>query len=110
MILFIYSFICGCAGSLLLHGFLSSCSERGQLSFIVGFFCGGAQALGGWPPVVVARGLRSCSSRALEHSVRSCGTQALWLWGRWDLPGPGIEPMSPSLADGFFNTETPGKP
>ena len=77
---------------------------------IVGFFCGGAQALGGWPPVVVARGLRSCSSRALEHSVRSCGIQALWLWGRWDLPGPGIEPMSPSLADGFFNTETPGKP
>ena len=28
----------------------------------------------------------------------------------WDLLGPGIEPMSPELADGFFTTEPPGKP
>ena len=27
----------------------------------------------------------------------------------WDLPGPGIEPMSPALAGGFFTTEPPGK-
>ena len=27
-----------------------------------------------------------------------------------DLPGPGIEPVSPSPAGGFFTTETPGKP
>ena len=27
----------------------------------------------------------------------------------WDLPGPGIEPMSPALAGGFFTTEIPGK-
>ena len=27
-----------------------------------------------------------------------------------DLPGPGIEPVSPVLADGFFTTEPPGKP
>ena len=27
-----------------------------------------------------------------------------------DLPDPGIEPMSPSLAGGFFTTEPPGKP
>ena len=26
-----------------------------------------------------------------------------------DLPDPGIEPVSPTLADGFFTTETPGK-
>ena len=26
-----------------------------------------------------------------------------------DLPGPGIEPVSPALADVFFTTETPGK-
>ena len=26
-----------------------------------------------------------------------------------DLPDPGIEPVSPILADGFFTTETPGK-
>ena len=28
----------------------------------------------------------------------------------WDLPAPGIEPMSPALAGGFFTTEPPGKP
>ena len=27
-----------------------------------------------------------------------------------DLPNPGIEPMSPVLAGGFFTTEPPGKP
>ena len=27
-----------------------------------------------------------------------------------DLPDPGVEPMSPALADGFFTTEPPGKP
>ena len=27
-----------------------------------------------------------------------------------DLPNPGIEPESPTLAGGFFTTEPPGKP
>ena len=27
-----------------------------------------------------------------------------------DFPNPGIEPMSPALAGGFFTTEPPGKP
>ena len=27
-----------------------------------------------------------------------------------DLPDPGIEPVSPGLAGGFFTTEPPGKP
>ena len=27
-----------------------------------------------------------------------------------DLPDPGILPMSPALAGGFFSTEPPGKP
>ena len=27
-----------------------------------------------------------------------------------DLPGPGIEPLSPALTGGFFTTEPPGKP
>jgi len=26
----------------------------------------------------------------------------------WNLPEPGIEPVSPSLAGGFFTTEPPG--
>ena len=28
----------------------------------------------------------------------------------WDLPGPGLEPVSPALAGGFPTTEPPGKP
>ena len=32
------------------------------------------------------------------------------LHGMWDLPGPGLEPMSPALADGFLTTVPPGKP
>ena len=27
----------------------------------------------------------------------------------WDLPGPGLEPVSPALADGFLTTVPPGK-
>ena len=28
----------------------------------------------------------------------------------WDLPGPGLEPVSPALARGFLTTVPPGKP
>ena len=28
----------------------------------------------------------------------------------WNLPGPGIEPVSPALVDGFLTTRPPGKP
>ena len=28
----------------------------------------------------------------------------------WDVPGPGLESMSPALADGFLTTVPPGKP
>ena len=27
----------------------------------------------------------------------------------WDLPGPGLETVSPALADGFLTTVPPGK-
>ena len=32
------------------------------------------------------------------------------LSGMWDLLRPGLEPVSPALAGGFFTTELPGKP
>ena len=41
-------------------------------------------------------GLQELRSLALEHRLCSCG--------------PGIELVSPALADGFFSTEPPGKP
>ena len=28
----------------------------------------------------------------------------------WDLPGPGLESVSPALAGGFLTTAPPGKP
>ena len=28
----------------------------------------------------------------------------------WDLPGPGLKPMSPALVGGFLTTVPPGKP
>ena len=28
----------------------------------------------------------------------------------WDLPGPGLEPVSPALAGEFLTTAPPGKP
>ena len=28
----------------------------------------------------------------------------------WDLPGPGLEPVSPALAGGSLTTAPPGKP
>ena len=40
----------------------------------------------------------------------SCSTEASLLHCMWDLPGPGIEPLSPELAGGFLTTRPPGKP
>ena len=57
----------------------------------------------------MACGLSSCASWALEHRLSSCGTRASLLHGMWDLPGPGLEPMSPALAGGFLTTVPPGK-
>ena len=54
-------------------------------------------------------GFSSCGSRALEHRLSSCGAQAQLPRGMWDLPGPGLEPVSPALAGGFLTTAPPGK-
>ena len=119
----IYLFIYGCIGpSLLCAGFLQlrragatlCCGARA--SHCGGFSCCGARALGArlqkvWHvgSEVVARGLISCGSRALERRLSSCGSRAQLLRGTWDLPRPGLEPMSAALADGFLTTVPPGK-
>ena len=51
----------------------------------------------------------SCSSWALECWLPSCGAGAQLFYSMSDLPGPGIEPMSPALAGRFFTTEPPEK-
>ena len=44
------------------------------------------------------------------HRLSSCGAQDELLHRTWDFPGQRIEPVSLTLADGFFTTEPPGKP
>ena len=75
-----------------------------------GLSCCGAQARGARASAVVARGLSSCGSRALEHNLSSCGARASLLQGMWDPPGPRLEPVSPALAGRFPTTAPPGKP
>ena len=55
------------------------------------------------------QGFSSCGSRALERRLSSCGTRPQLLRGMWDLPGPGLEPMPPALADRFLTTVPPEK-
>ena len=55
-------------------------------------------------------GFSSCSMRALERRLSSCGTRAQLPRGMWDPPRPGLEPVSPASAGGLPTTAPPGKP
>ena len=85
----------------------SSCGV--QASHCGSFSCCIARALGTRASVVVAHGLSSCGLWALECSLSSCGSRASLLPGMWNLPGPGLEPVSPALAGRFLTTAPPGK-
>ena len=51
-----------------------------------------------------------CGAQAQRHvGFSSCGTRAWLPYGMWNLPGPGIEPVSPALAGRFLTTGPPGK-
>ena len=72
---------------------------------------------GKWGPLfIVVRGpLTITASLVTEHRLQTrrlsnCGSRAQLLRGMWDLPRPGLEPMSPALAGGFSTTAPPGKP
>ena len=86
--------LCRCSGLLLAAAGAAVCSV--QASPCRAFSYRRAQATG-------HASFRSRGSQALEHQLRSCGSM-------WDLPRPGIEPVSPVLAGRFFITETAGKP
>ena len=98
--LFLHLFIFVDAGSLLLCELSSSCSVRASHC---GGFCCRAQAVG-------CTGFCSCGSQALEHGLSSHGTRASLVPSMWDVPRSGIEPTTPTLAGGFFTTESPGTP
>ena len=72
---------------------------------------------GKWGPLFIAvrRPLTIAASLIAEHRLQtcrlsSCGSRAQLLRGMWDLPGPGLEPVSPALAGRFSTTAPPGKP
>ena len=81
-------------------------------------FCARAfSSCGKWGPLFIAvrRPLTIAASLVAEHRLQtrrlsSCGSQAQLLCGMWDLPRPGLEPVSPALAGGFSTTAPPGKP
>ena len=50
------------------------------------------------------------SSVVVAHRLSSCGSRAQLLRGIWDLPGPGLKPVSPALAGGFLTPVPPEKP
>ena len=70
-----------------------------------------------WGPLFIAmRGpLIIAASLVAEHRLQtrrlsSCGARAQLLRGMWDLPRPGLEPVSPALAGRLSTTAPPGKP
>ena len=75
----------------------SSCGKRGPLL------------------IAVRRPLTITASLPAEHRLQTrrlsnCGSRAQLLHGMWDLPRPGLEPVSPALAGRFSTTAPPGKP
>ena len=77
----------------------SSCSEQGLLTVVVPGFLTGVASLAAEHGV-----LGTWASAVAAHRLSSCGTQTQLTQGMRNLPGPGIEPMSPTLADGFLYT------
>ena len=63
----------------------SSCGERGPLFIAVR------------GPLTIAASLVA-EHRLQTRRLSSCGLRAQSLRGMWDLPRPGLEPMSPALA------------
>ena len=83
--------LCFCARA------FSSCSERGPLFIAVR------------GPLTVAASLVA-EHKLQTHRLSSCGSGAQLLRSMWDLPGPGLKPVSPALAGRFSTTAPPGKP
>ena len=64
----------------------------------------------GGSSLVVLHGLLIVVSMGSRHmGFSTCSAWAWLLRGMWNLPGSGIEPMSPALADRFLCTVAPGK-
>ena len=81
------------------------------------FYARASSSCGEWGPLFIAvRGpLTVAASLVVEHRLQtrrlsSCGSRAQLLRGMWDLPRPGLEPVSPALAGRLSTAAPPGKP
>ena len=75
----------------------SSCGKRGPLFIAV------------HGPLTITASLVA-EHRLQTRRLSNCGSRAQLLRGMWDLPRPGLEPVSPALAGRFSTTAPPGKP
>ena len=55
-------------------------------------------------------GFSGCGRQAPAPGFGSCGSQPWLPRGTWDLPGPGIKPVSPALGGGFLTPGPAGRP
>ena len=60
-------------------------------------------------PLIIAASLVA-EHRLQTRRLSNCGSRAYLLRGMWDLPRPGLKPVSPALAGGLSTTAPPGKP
>ena len=102
--------LCGCVGFSLLEG-----SEGSYLVAVPGPFIAAASLVAEhrlWvvpASVAAAHGLSTCGSWVLEHWLNSCVQELSGSAACGNLPGSGIEPVSPALVGGLFTTEPPGE-
>ena len=75
----------------------SSCGKQGPLFIAVR------------RPLTIAASLVA-EHRLQMHRLSNCGSRAQLLRSMWDLPRPGLEPVSPALAGRVSTTVPPGKP
>ena len=94
--LFIYLFLAVLGLRFCARAF-SSCGEQGPLFITVR------------RPLIIAASLVA-EHRLQTRRLSSCGSWAQLLCGMWDLPRPGLKPVSPALAGRFSTTAPPGKP
>ena len=95
-----FYFIFGCVGSSVRARAFSSCGKRGPLFIAVR-----------GPLFIAVRGPFSIAAPPVAgRRLSNCGSRAQLLRGMWDLPRPGLEPVSPALAGRFSTTAPPGKP
>ena len=75
----------------------------------LGFCARAFSSCGTWGPLTIVASLVA-EHRLQTRRLSSCGSWAQLLRGMWDLPRPGLEPVSPALAGRLSTTAPPGKP